>query len=121
MIYLKEKEVLMAKQKVPIKHYQELSKLFPEVFSALENLGSAIREAGPLTEKTVELIQLAGAAASQMEGSVHSHTRRALKSGASPEEIYQTLILLMSTIGFPKVSSSIMWAQDVLKGKKKKR
>ena len=113
-------EVVMANQKVAVKHYQDLTKLLPGVLSAVENLGSAIREAGPLTEKTIELIQLAGAAASQMEGSVHSHTRRAIKAGATPEEIYQTLALLISTIGFPKVSAAIMWAQDILKNRKKK-
>ncbi len=67
----------MANQKVPVKHYQRLSKLFPEAISALENLGSAIHNSGPIRGKTAELIQLAGAAAVQSEGSVHSHTRRA--------------------------------------------
>jgi AhpD family alkylhydroperoxidase len=110
----------MTKEKVPIKHYQALSKLFPEVLSAVENLGSAIRQAGPITEKTAELIQLAGAAASQLEGSVHSHTRRAVKAGATRDEIHQTLLLLISTIGFPKVSAAIMWAQDILNREKKK-
>jgi AhpD family alkylhydroperoxidase len=111
----------MTKEKVPIKHYQELSKLFPEVLSAVEHLGSAIRQAGPIPEKTAELIQLAGAAASQMEGSVHSHTRRALQAGAAPAEIYQTLLLLISTIGFPKVSAAITWAKDILNREKKKQ
>jgi 4-carboxymuconolactone decarboxylase len=104
----------MAKQKVPIKHYQELSKRFPGVISAVENLGSAIREAGPIKEKTAELIQLAGAAAAQSEGSVHSHTRRAIQAGATPEEITHALVLLISTIGFPKVSAALRWAQDIL-------
>lgn len=108
----------MTEQKVPIKHYQELAKNFPGVISAVENLGSAIRAAGPIEEKTAELIQLAGAAAAQMEGSVHSHTRRAVKAGASSEEILQTLLLLISTIGFPKVSAAIMWAQDILNQRK---
>ncbi|MBI5585020.1 MAG: carboxymuconolactone decarboxylase family protein [Deltaproteobacteria bacterium] len=107
----------MPTQKVPVKHYQELAKNFPGVMAALENMGVAIREAGPITEKTAELIQLAGAAAAQMEGSVHSHTRRALQAGAVPAEIYQTLLLLISTIGFPKVSAAITWAQDILKKK----
>jgi AhpD family alkylhydroperoxidase len=104
----------MPNPKVPVKHYQELTKKFPAVIAAVETLGAAIREAGPIPEKTAELIQLAGAAASQLEGSVHSHTRRALKAGATREEILQTLVLLISTIGFPKVAASIMWAQDTL-------
>ena len=94
---------------------------FPEVLSAVENLGSAIRQAGPIPEKTAELVQLAGAAATQMEGSVHSHTRRALQAGAAPREIYQTLLLLISTIGFPKVSAAITWAKDILTREKKKK
>ena len=110
----------MPQPKVPVKHYQELAKNFPGVIAAVETLGAAIREAGPISEKTAELIQLAGAAASQLEGSVHSHTRRALKAGATKAEILQTLVLLISTIGFPKASAAIMWAQDVLTGKKKK-
>ncbi|MEW6186633.1 MAG: carboxymuconolactone decarboxylase family protein [Thermodesulfobacteriota bacterium] len=110
----------MARQKVPVKHYQELSKILPGVLSVVEHLGAAIREAGPIPEKTAELIQLAAAAAAQLEGSVHSHTRRALKAGASPEEIYQTLALLISTIGFPRVSAAVMWAQDIIKKRRKK-
>jgi 4-carboxymuconolactone decarboxylase len=109
----------VAKQKVPIKHYQELSKRFPGVISAVENLGSAIREAGPIKERTAELIQLAGAAAAQSEGSVHSHTRRAIQAGASPEEIRHALLLLISTVGFPKVSAALRWAQDILNPEKK--
>lgn len=108
----------MTKQKVPVKHYQKLSNLFPEVISALEDIGSAVRKAGPIEGKTVELIQLAGAAAVQSEGSVHSHTRRALQAGATKEEIYHTLMLLISTIGFPRVSAALNWAQDLINKKK---
>jgi len=64
------------------------------------------------------LIQLAAAAAIRSEGSVHSHTRRALELGAKPEEIYHTIILLTSTIGFPTVSATLSWADDVIKKQK---
>jgi 4-carboxymuconolactone decarboxylase len=82
--------------------------------SALEQLGEAVRQEGPLDEKTAHLVQLAAAAASHSEGSVHSHTRRALKAGATPEEIYHAIILLTSTIGFPRTSASLSWVYDVL-------
>lgn len=104
----------MPEQKVPVKHYQFLTQNFPDVLSAVENLGATVRGSGPLKGKSAELIQLAGAAAAQSEGSVHSHTRRALKAGASQEEIYHTLMLLVSTIGFPKVSAAITWARDII-------
>ncbi|OGP71275.1 MAG: alkylhydroperoxidase [Deltaproteobacteria bacterium RBG_13_58_19] len=86
--------------------------------SALEQLGEAVRQEGPLDEKTSHLIQLAAAAAIRSEGSVHSHVRRALKAGAKPEEIYHALILLTSTIGFPNTSAAMSWAYDVLGGEK---
>jgi len=99
--------------------YKKIRKQFPDVISAVENLGTTIRTAGPLDEKTSQLIQLAAAAAGQSEGSVQSHTRRALQAGASPEEISHTLLLLISTIGFPQSMAALSWAQEVLKKKSK--
>jgi 4-carboxymuconolactone decarboxylase len=110
----------MANQKVPVKHYQHLAKRFPATIAALEDLGSAIHEEGPIQGKTAELIQLAGAAAVQSEGSVHSHTRRAIQAGATADEVYHTLLLLISTIGFPRTSAALRWAQDILAASKKK-
>jgi 4-carboxymuconolactone decarboxylase len=81
---------------------------------ALEQLGEAVRQEGPLDGKTAHLVQLAGAAASRSEGAVHSHTRRALKAGATQEEIYHAVILLTSTIGFPQTSAALSWVYDVL-------
>ena len=101
-------------QKVPVKHYNELVKMFPEFMSTLEKLGATVHDAGPLDEKSAELIQLAASATLQSEGAVHSHTRRAMQAGASKEEIYHSLILLVSTIGFPRVSAAISWARDIL-------
>lgn len=107
----------MSKDNIPSKHYHEMSNLFPKAMSAIESLGCAIREEGPLKGKTTELIQLAAAAATQSEGSVHSHTRRALQAGATKDEVYHALILLVATIGFPKVSAAISWARDIISDK----
>jgi AhpD family alkylhydroperoxidase len=85
---------------------------------ALEQLGEAVRKAGPLDEKTSHLIQLAAAAAIRSEGAVHSHVRRALKAGAQPEEIYHAVILLTSTIGFPNTSAALSWVYDILGAEK---
>jgi 4-carboxymuconolactone decarboxylase len=96
--------------------YNHLRDKHGEFMQALENLGEAVRREGPLDEKTSHLIQLAAAAAIHAEGSVHSHTRRALKAGASADEIYHTLILLTSTVGFPRTSAALSWVYDVLEG-----
>jgi alkylhydroperoxidase/carboxymuconolactone decarboxylase family protein YurZ len=49
--------------------------------------------------------------------SVHSHVRRALECGAKKNEIYHSIILLTSTIGFPAVSAAISWADDIIEKK----
>jgi 4-carboxymuconolactone decarboxylase len=97
--------------------YLNIKKRFKGYFKAVDNLGKAAKAAGPINEKTAHLIQLAAAAAIRSEGSVHSHTRRALEAGAKPEEIYHAIILLSSTIGFPTVSAALSWADDIIKGK----
>jgi len=97
--------------------YTSIRKRYDGLSKAVENLGKAARTSGPINEKTSHLIQLAAAAAIRSEGAVHSHVRRALQAGAKKDEIYHTLILLTSTIGFPAVSAAISWADDVMKRK----
>lgn len=94
--------------------YLNIKKRFKKLLRAVDNLGKATKEAGPLDIKTSHLIQLAAAAAIRSEGALHSHARRALEAGASPEEIYHAIILLTSTIGFPTVSAALSWADDVI-------
>ena len=77
-------------------------------------MGKVVRQEGPLDEKTAHLIQLAAATTLRSEGAVHSHVRRALNAGANPDEIYHSIILLSSTIGFPTVSAALSWAADVI-------
>ncbi|RJQ44097.1 MAG: carboxymuconolactone decarboxylase family protein [Nitrospiraceae bacterium] len=103
----------MAAKKLP-KMYTDIRKRYKKLSDAVENLGKTARKMGPLNAKSSHLIQLAAAAAIRSEGSVHSHVRRALEAGAKKEEIYHTLILLTSTIGFPAVSAAISWADDVM-------
>jgi 4-carboxymuconolactone decarboxylase len=98
--------------------YTGIMKKYKKVIKALDSLGKATKSAGPLNKKTSELIQLAAAAAVHSEGSVHSHTRRALAAGAKPEEIRHAIVLLTSTIGFPTVSAALSWADDVLERKR---
>jgi AhpD family alkylhydroperoxidase len=100
--------------------YVSIRKRFKKFFTAVDNLGRATRAAGPVNAKTSHLVQLAAAAAIRSEGSVHSHTRRALEAGAKPDEIYHALILLTSIIGFPTVSAALSWADDVIQKRQNK-
>jgi len=108
----------MAKEKLP-KQYLQIKKRHAKYFDAVEELGKVVKQEGPLDERTAHLIQLAAAATVHSEGAVHSHARRAIEAGATPDEIYHAIILLTSTIGFPTVVAALSWAEDILKGKKK--
>ena len=95
-------------------NYSWLVSKFDKVLQSHQELGKAVREAGPIDEKTGHLIQLAAAAALRSEGGVHSHVKRALQAGATADEIYHSLILLTSTIGFPTVAAALSWAKDII-------
>jgi AhpD family alkylhydroperoxidase len=100
-------------QKKPPKWYTTLEKRHPKFMNAVQELGKAVKQEGPLDEKTAHLVQLAAAATSRSEGAVHSHAKRALEAGARPEEIYHAVILLTSTVGFPTVSAALSWVADI--------
>ena len=96
------------------KNYDWILQTFKTVMEKQEDLGKTLREAGPIDEKSSQLIQLGAAAAMRAEGSVHSHIKRAMKAGAAPEEIYHAIILLISTIGFPATAAALSWARDII-------
>jgi len=100
------------------KHFLKFKETYPELIKAYESAGELARKAGPLQEKVTHLVQMAACAALRSEGGVHSHTRRALEAGATPEEIYHALIALISTAGFPAVSASFSWVNDVIEKRK---
>ncbi len=97
------------------KHHESLKSRFPKVMSALEELGKTAKVAGPIDEKTVHLMQMVAASAIHSEGAVHSHARRAIEVGANPDELYHCILVLVSTIGFPRVAAAVSWIDDVVK------
>ncbi len=109
MIYLSDEQT---GQELP-KHYVSIRKRFEEYGVVLSDLGRVVRETGPIDDKTSQLIQLAASAAIRSEGAVHSHARQAIELGASSDEVYQSLLLLTSTIGFPNVAAAISWVDDL--------
>jgi alkylhydroperoxidase/carboxymuconolactone decarboxylase family protein YurZ len=96
------------------KRYLQFQKRYPQVFQAYDALGAATAEAGPLADKTRALVKLAIAVGGQMEGAVHSHTRRALEAGCSAEEMFHVVLLGTTTLGFPTMMKIFSWVDDVL-------
>jgi AhpD family alkylhydroperoxidase len=111
-------EITMAKRQDVPKFLAQLQKQHRKFFAAVEGLGKAVRKEGPIDEKTGHLIQLAAAATLRSEGAVHSHAKRALEAGATPQELCHAIILITSTIGFPNVIAALSWVDDVISRKK---
>ncbi len=89
----------------------------PDVWQAYSELGRAVAEAGPLDDKERRLIKLALAIASQSEGATHSHARRALAEGISPDALRHVALLAIPTVGFPAAVAGLTWVQDIVDAK----
>lgn len=97
----------------PPERYLKIREQFPDLIEAYEDLGKATHN-GPLEHKYVHLIKLAASAAVKSEGAVHSHTRKALEVGATPDEIRHAIVLLTNTVGFANMMAALTWVDDVL-------
>lgn len=95
-------------------HYIKFLKSYPEVAESYTDLSNAVKKVGPLSSKTRALIKLGISVGLKHEGAVHSHTRKSLEAGATPEEIRQAVILSLTTIGFPSMMAALSWVNDVL-------
>lgn len=99
------------------KRFEKFQKEYSEVASAYEKLGEVIHNLGALDNKTRALIKLAISTGARLEGAVHSHTRKALEAGCSKDEIKQTVLLALPTIGLPSTMAAMSWIDDVLEKK----
>ena len=91
---------------------------YPDLFKCYEELGKAAGAAGPLDKKQIALVKLAIAAGARMEGAVHSHCRRALEAGCTAEEIRHTILLAITTLGFPSMMACLSWVDEIIDGNK---
>jgi 4-carboxymuconolactone decarboxylase len=95
-------------------HYVRFQKRYPQVFEAYDALGKASADAGPLDTRLRALVKLGIAVGAEKEGAVHSHTRRALEAGCSPDEIRHVALLSITTLGFPSMMKTLSWVGDIL-------
>jgi alkylhydroperoxidase/carboxymuconolactone decarboxylase family protein YurZ len=97
------------------KSFQRFGRENPAVVLAYDALGKACAEAGPLDVKMRELVKLGMAIGARLEGAVHSHVRRALEAGASPEQIRHVVSLAAPTLGFPATVAAYTWVEEVMR------
>jgi 4-carboxymuconolactone decarboxylase len=100
-------------REIPRTH-RRFREVYPKVAEAYERLGQVTQELGPLDKKTRELVKLGVAVGNRHEGAVHSHTRRALDEGASPDEIRHAVLLSLTSVGFPNMIAAMTWVEDIL-------
>jgi len=94
---------------------QLLRKTYPAVWKSFQDLGEQCHRAGPLDERTRRLVKVGIAAGAQSEGAVHSAVRHARTAGVPAQEIRHTILLTITTIGFPRAMAALSWAEDILK------
>jgi alkylhydroperoxidase/carboxymuconolactone decarboxylase family protein YurZ len=94
--------------------YEGFTGKFPEVFEAYQKLGVTCRQAGPIDQKFQDLIKLGISIGANSRGAVMSHTRKALLSGAAPDEILHVVLLSLTTTGFPNMIAAMGWVKEVL-------
>lgn len=98
----------------PPKRFQQFSRDYPRVAEAYDGLGSAVHGAGPLDDKTRALVKIGISTGARLEGAVHSHVRKALEAGATPDEIRHAVLLALPTIGLPAMMAALSWVDDTL-------
>jgi alkylhydroperoxidase/carboxymuconolactone decarboxylase family protein YurZ len=86
------------------------------VSHAYEQLGEAVRAAGPLTAREIDLIKLGISIGARMEGAAHAHARKALEHGLDATTLEHVAILSCPTIGFPAMMMARGWVRDVTAG-----
>lgn len=94
--------------------YEAFLKEFPDVMEKYKQLGVACRSSGPLEQKVQDLVKLGIAIGTTSQGAVRSHARKALASGATPEEIIHVVMLSLTTTGFPNMIAALGWVKEVL-------
>lgn len=96
------------------KPYENFSDKFPEVLKQYQQLGKSCRETGPLEYKYQDLVKLGIAIGANSRGAVMSAVRKALASGATPDEIIHAVLLSLTTTGFPNMIAALGWVNEVL-------
>lgn len=87
---------------------------YKDVYDSYDAMGRAAAAAGPLSKREIALVKLGIAAGARLEGAVHSHCRRALEAGLSAAEIRHSILLSVTTLGFPSMMAALSWVDEIL-------
>ncbi len=103
----------MSQEKLP-PIVQKMAQEFGAIWEAYNQLGQAVSDSGPLSPKEQRLVKLALAVGAQLQGAVHSHTRRALKAGWTEQHLRHVALLAITTLGWPSAMTGLSWIEEEL-------
>ena len=98
-----------SEEKLP-KTFKAFIEKFPELGDAHETVAKAVDRAGPLDPKVCSLVKMGICIGAGLESAFRSHVRRALRNGATIEEIEHATLQAMNTVGFPRTAAAWQWA-----------
>lgn len=96
------------------KTFRDFVKLHPAIWEAHERLAKACGDSGPLDRKTRELIKIGISVGAGLETATKRHAIMALENGAKKEEIYQAVLMAMTTCGHPTAMAGLQWVNVAL-------
>jgi alkylhydroperoxidase/carboxymuconolactone decarboxylase family protein YurZ len=85
----------------------------PQVWAQFQKLGEQTSTAGPLGARERRLVHLALAIGADSQGAVHSHVRRGMAEGLTPQEMEHVALLAITTSGWPRAMRALTWMWDV--------
>jgi alkylhydroperoxidase/carboxymuconolactone decarboxylase family protein YurZ len=94
--------------------FKNIVKEYPKVWKAHEQLTRACADAGPLSRKMRELIKVGISVGAGLETATQRHAIMAKENGAKDAEIYQTVLMAMTTCGHPKTAAGWAWVRSAL-------
>lgn len=93
---------------------RDFQQRFPQIWGTYVQLREACDHQGPLSPLERELIKVGISAALRRHGGLIAHIDRARDVGATPDQIYQAILLAMGLTGFPTTLAAFGIARDHL-------
>lgn len=106
-------EETMSEKELP-KTFKQIVAQYPKVWEAHEQLTMACAEAGPLDRKMVELIKIGICVSGAYETATKRHAIMAKENGATNKEIYQVVLMAMTTCGHPTAAAGWKWVHSAI-------
>lgn len=92
--------------------FKRFAARFPELVAAHEQIAKSVDAQGQLDEVTSELVKIGICLGAGLESAMRAHVRKAVRAGASIEQIEHALMLGMNTCGFPRTVAAWSWAHE---------